>query len=244
MKKTILLALTIFSISNAMAVVDEDQQQNAICYVKAKSPDLVYGQLPFSCDGKPDKFVSQVKKELEFLSTTTLVPNLENCVVKIFEPKNMTNVARGVLDLKDSPVMSTNAATASSISDACKIITENSENKIYSEKNTSIPENAPKFIHPLDFNGSDIQKNQVISYIQDKVKEDYCKKIDMCQETMLRMMEKENLEAFKSLTQATDRKILDRAIHDYCGTLNMCSYKMIEIMYNENLKKSKEKLSW
>jgi len=101
-----------------------------------------------------------------------------------------------------------------------------------------------QFIHPLDFNGSEAQKNSVISYIQDRVKSDYCKKIDMCQETMLRMMEQENLEAFKRLTKATNRKILDRAIHDYCGKVDMCTYQMLEMMYNENLRKSTDKLSW
>ena len=101
-----------------------------------------------------------------------------------------------------------------------------------------------KFINPLDFDGSDVQKNEVITYIQDRVKKDYCKSVDMCQETMLRMMETENLEAFKRLTKATNRKILDRAIHDYCGSVDMCTYQMIEMMYNENLKKSTEKLAW
>ena len=244
MKKELILALAIFSTSSAFAVVDENSQQNAICYVKVNAPDLVFGQLPFSCDGKPESFVAKVKEELDFLSTTELIENLNYCKVKIFEPKNMTNVARGVWGLKDSPIMSTNAAIASSISDACKIINESSENISSSENNKLIQKSIPKFIHPLDFDGSDAQKNEVISYIQERVKADYCKTIDMCQETTLRMMENKNLEAFKSLTQATDRKILDRAIHDYCDTIDMCSYQMVEMMYNQNLKKSKEKLTW
>lgn len=101
-----------------------------------------------------------------------------------------------------------------------------------------------QFIHPLDFNGSESQKKAVIAYIQDRVNSDYCEKVDMCQETTLRMMEQENLEAFKRLTQAKSREILDRAIHDYCGKVDMCTYQTLEMMYNENLKKSSEKLSW
>ncbi|WP_260261687.1 hypothetical protein [Vibrio intestinalis] len=100
------------------------------------------------------------------------------------------------------------------------------------------------FIHPLEFDGTEVQKNAVITYIQDRVKKDYCQTVDMCQETMLRMMEKENLEAFKRLSQVKDRSILDRAIHDYCGTVDMCTYQMIEMMYKENLKASKQQLSW
>ncbi|EGU46997.1 hypothetical Protein VIOR3934_13737 [Vibrio orientalis CIP 102891 = ATCC 33934] len=100
------------------------------------------------------------------------------------------------------------------------------------------------FIHPLDFDGSDVQKNEVIAYIQSRVKKDYCQTIDMCQESMLRIMENENLDAFKRLTQAKSRDILDRAIHDYCGTVDMCTYQMIEMMYKENVKASQQQLSW
>lgn len=101
-----------------------------------------------------------------------------------------------------------------------------------------------KFIHPLEFDGSTVQKSEVISYISEKVKNDYCKEIDMCQESILRMMENENLDSFKRLTKATDSKILDRVIHDYCDNVDMCTYQVIEMMYNENLDASKKKLSW
>ncbi|EEX92130.1 hypothetical protein VIA_002774 [Vibrio orientalis CIP 102891 = ATCC 33934] len=57
-------------------------------------------------------------------------------------------------------------------------------------------------------------------------------------------MENENLDAFKRLTQAKSRDILDRAIHDYCGTVDMCTYQMIEMMYKENVKASQQQLSW
>lgn len=107
----------------------------------------------------------------------------------------------------------------------------------------SIPVQA-KFINPLQFDGSDTQKKEVISYIQARVKHDYCETVDMCQESMLRMMERENLDAFKRLTKATNSDILNRAIHDYCGVVDMCTYQMIEMMYNKNLKASKDKLSW
>ncbi|PMH29855.1 hypothetical protein BCU71_16140 [Vibrio lentus] len=100
------------------------------------------------------------------------------------------------------------------------------------------------FIHPLDFSGSEAQKNEVITHIQNRVKKDYCQTVDMCQESLLRMMEQENLEAFKRLTQAKNRSVLDRAIHDYCGTVDMCTYQMVEMMYNENLKASQTQLSW
>lgn len=130
MKSILLLALMLTPFGNAMAVVDLAQQQNAICFVKINAPDLVFGQLPFSCNGKAEKFVAHIKKEISFLSQANIIPNFDKCLNSLFEAKNMTNVARGVWDLRDSPVMSTNTATASAISDACKTIEESNSPQI------------------------------------------------------------------------------------------------------------------
>lgn len=103
-----------------------------------------------------------------------------------------------------------------------------------------------KFIHPMDFDGSDAQKQEVIDYIQTKVKENYCEgPIDMCQESMLRMMEKQNLKAFKQASEATDRTIMDQVVNDYCHSgIDMCDYNTINMMYQQNLKAAGEKLEW
>lgn len=103
-----------------------------------------------------------------------------------------------------------------------------------------------KFVNPLEFDGSETQKNEVIQYIKDRVHKDYCEgQLDMCQETTLRMMERENLDAFKQATQAKDKKIMDKVIKDYChSALDMCNYVTINMMYNENAKASKESLQW
>lgn len=102
------------------------------------------------------------------------------------------------------------------------------------------------FIHPMDFDGSEAQKQEVIKYIKDRVHRDYCEGgLDMCQPTTLRMMEDQNLSSFKKATQATDRKIMDRVIKDYCqGDIDMCNYGTILMMYQQNLKASKKELSW
>lgn len=100
------------------------------------------------------------------------------------------------------------------------------------------------FIHPMDFDGSKAQKSRVIQIIKAKVKKDYCDTLDMCQPSTLRMMEQENLNAFKEATQATNRKIMDRVIKDYCYTIGMCDYSTILMMYKENLKASKKELEW
>ena len=102
------------------------------------------------------------------------------------------------------------------------------------------------FIHPMDFDGSEAQKNRVIKIIKDRVKKDYCDSaLNMCQPTTLKMMEKENLKAFKSGTRATNRKIMDRVIKDYCQSgLDACNYTTIYAMYQENVKASESELTW
>lgn len=102
------------------------------------------------------------------------------------------------------------------------------------------------FIHPMDFDGSEAQKQEVIEYIKAKVRKDYCDSgIDMCQNSTLRMMESENLSAFKKATKATNREVMDRVIKDYCESgIDMCNYQNILMMYKENEKAGKEELSW
>lgn len=105
---------------------------------------------------------------------------------------------------------------------------------------------AAEFVHPLEFDGSEAQKQQVIEFIKQRVKHDYCNSgVDMCQPATLRMMEQENLKAFKEATQATKPAIMERVIKDYCHSgVDMCNYSTILMMYNENAKASEQKLEW
>lgn len=102
------------------------------------------------------------------------------------------------------------------------------------------------FIHPMDFDGSEAQKQEVIKYIKDRVQRDYCDgELDMCQPTTLRMMEQQGLSAFKKASQATDREVMDRVIKDYCqGDIDMCDYSTILMMYQQNMNASKKELTW
>ncbi|WP_337840493.1 hypothetical protein [Rheinheimera sp.] len=105
---------------------------------------------------------------------------------------------------------------------------------------------ASEFIHPMDFKNSEAEKNQVIAYIKQQVRKDYCEgELDMCDNVTLRMMEAENLSAFKKATQAKDRDIMDKVISDYCeGDLDMCNYSTIYMMYQENVKAGSQSLEW
>ena len=102
--------------------------------------------------------------------------------------------------------------------------------------------NANNFIHPLDFKGSKVEKQKVMNFIVNGVKETYSQ-IGMGDPSTLRMMEKQELSAFKQLTKVQNRQLLDSVITQYCN-IGMCNYNTIQMMYNQQNKASKEKLNW
>ena len=109
----------------------------------------------------------------------------------------------------------------------------------------SVNATAATFVHPMDFDNSASQRQQVVDYIKSTVHDEYCKKMDMCTPSTLRMMERSNLKAFKRLTTAKNRKLMDRMIRDYCrSSLRVCSYTTIKMMYAHNLSASKQQLEW
>ena len=97
-------------------------------------------------------------------------------------------------------------------------------------------------IHPLDFKGTDKEKQLVIKYIEENVRETYCA-IGMCEASVLRMMEEEELRSFKILIEAKNRYVLDSVIETYCS-IGMCNYSTISMMYNEELNASEKTLKW
>lgn len=101
---------------------------------------------------------------------------------------------------------------------------------------------AAGIIHPLDFRGTEAEKNKVIAQIKEGVKKRYTE-IGMGDPATLRMMEKEELASFKELTTVKNRKLLDSVIRQYCN-IGMCDYGTILMMYNEQDKASKEQLTW
>lgn len=105
---------------------------------------------------------------------------------------------------------------------------------------------AADFVHPLDFDGSEAQKQKVIAYVKARARLDYCEgAVDLCQPTTLRMMERENLNAFKRATKAKNREVMDRVIRDYCtGSVDLCNYTTLWMMYKENAKAAQDSLSW
>ncbi len=106
----------------------------------------------------------------------------------------------------------------------------------------SLYANAFDLIHPLNFKGTEKEKEEVLSFITKNVKDTYSK-IGMDNPSTLRMMENQELKSFKELTSATNKVLLDDVISKYCN-IGMCNYNTINMMYNEELKASKQKLAW
>jgi len=99
----------------------------------------------------------------------------------------------------------------------------------------SLPVNA-SFIHPQEFDGSEGQKQEALSYIQSRTEQDYCQSAQGCDADKIKALEKENLDAFIRLSKTDNKMILDNAIHAYCNVVDMCNYQMLEAVYTENIK--------
>jgi len=104
--------------------------------------------------------------------------------------------------------------------------------------------NASNFIHPLDFKGTKSEQQKVTKYIIQNIERIHGADF----QSILRMMEKADLEAFKELTKVKNRKVLDRAIKEDCEdngySITQCTYFTIQTFYNSELQASKEKLAW
>ncbi len=99
-----------------------------------------------------------------------------------------------------------------------------------------------EFVSPINFEETEKNKKAVIDFIKKQVKDDYSA-IGMDDPATLRMMEQENLDAFKELTKITNTKLLKEVIKDYCD-IGMCNYSTILMMYKEQEKASKKELKW
>lgn len=101
---------------------------------------------------------------------------------------------------------------------------------------------AQSFVSPIGFDSSEENKQKVVSFIKKQVKEDYAE-IGMDDPMTLRMMEEENLKAFKELIKVTNTLLLKKVINTYCK-IGMCNYSTILMMYNEQNIASNKTLEW
>lgn len=106
----------------------------------------------------------------------------------------------------------------------------------------SITSYASSLIHPHSFKGSDIEKKQLIKQIQQAAKAKSVL-IGMNDPTTLRMMEKEELNAFKSLLKNSNKQLLDISIEQACGA-GMCDYSSINMLYQQHVQSNSSELEW
>jgi hypothetical protein len=98
------------------------------------------------------------------------------------------------------------------------------------------------FVSPINYTNTETNQKRVISYIKKDVKETYSS-IGMDDPLTLRMMEKENLNAFKELIKISNTALLQSVIDTYCE-IGMCNYNTILMMYREQSRANNESLEW
>ena len=98
------------------------------------------------------------------------------------------------------------------------------------------------YVSPVAFQNNDYNKNKVIQYIKYDVKKTYSA-IGMDNPTTLRMMEQENLNAFKELLSAKNKTLLKKVEKTYCD-IGMCNYSTILMMYKEEANAASKSLEW
>lgn len=118
---------------------------------------------------------------------------------------------------------------------------ENAE-RVIDEVPREKQQNRVEFIHPMDFKGTEEEKQKVINYIKARVKKDL-EYIDMYNNQNARMMERQELDSFKALTQAKDRQLMDRVIKELIF-VEMLNYTNLKNMYIQEIQASQQELTW
>ena len=114
---------------------------------------------------------------------------------------------------------------------------------------------AKELIHPLDFKGTEQEKEAVISFIKADVYKTYCEDdlFGVCTEAMVRQQEELFLEGFKKLTKAQDRAVLDKVMKMYCDNdheifyqtmVLFCNYALLSEVYEQELNATNSELTW
>ena len=113
--------------SSVYAKTSEEDARDAFCYVYVNAPEFTYGEVPFSCEKKGGKFISQMDEEIASLKEMqrsnslpdSLARSFPLCVGELGKKKQRVNVARQFFKQKDSPFLSKNASMAMAIASTC-----------------------------------------------------------------------------------------------------------------------------
>ena len=98
-------------------------------------------------------------------------------------------------------------------------------------------------ISPIGFQDTDENRKKVLSFIEKNVKNELSS-IGMDDPSYLRVIEKQELQAFKKLIKVKDTKLLRKVIIGNCSIFGMCNYDSILVIYMQEKKASNSKLKW
>lgn len=98
------------------------------------------------------------------------------------------------------------------------------------------------FLHPMDFENTEEQKQQVIKYIKVQTKKTL-ETINSYNNILAREMEQQELNSFKALTKAKDRETMDNIIRQL-NSINSLNYIMLKEMYDQEMMASNQELTW
>lgn len=98
------------------------------------------------------------------------------------------------------------------------------------------------FINPMNFNGTDKEKDEVIEFIKVSTKKSL-ELIGMDSDTLKREMEQQQLNSFKELTKATDKEVMEKCIKnlEMIGTLD---YTLLKGTYDQEISAKNKELKW
>jgi hypothetical protein len=108
--------------------------------------------------------------------------------------------------------------------------------------------NSFAIIHPLEF--KETQKQEVLDYIKDNNYKALCKGVyKICDGISLRNAAISDLNAFKELMKANDKKLLDDIVDSNCNglassILMTCNYTTILRVYNNSVTIRNNPLEW
>ncbi|UIJ37104.1 hypothetical protein LWC08_10205 [Desulfobaculum bizertense] len=101
---------------------------------------------------------------------------------------------------------------------------------------------AANFINPIGFTPNKENKAAVVEFVQQNTRQSAAV-VGIDSESTLRMMEQQNLNAFKKLVSAQDKATLKRVIKN-CHQIGINDYSTIYMMYEQEIKAKSKSLQW
>lgn len=103
-------------------------------------------------------------------------------------------------------------------------------------------ETKSEFINPMDFNGTDKEKEYIIEFIKEHTKKSL-DLIGMDSDILKREMEQQQLNSFKELTKAKDREVMENCIKNL-KMIGNYDYTLLKASYDQEMSAKDKKLEW